>query len=736
MNTVPFPFSKLTGPCAAFVTMFALFTLLALPVSPAAAAAPTPTLKADYLSTGVYKPDNPAFIYSGTDWDVEDGSATTTIENAIVLWHVTLKEPGVVIVEYRSSPDAGQFQVQIDSEETIGPVRQSTGDAGSKQYWVSPTLKAGSHRIFLSSLDNGPVNFSRVAVGPVVKARNAVFDNTDPGAIIFGEWTEKNFPIASNKGKAIISGEESGPIFVVFEQKYPGSVNVNLVSTSEHGQARVVLDGIPTNFPYQTPGEPITVSIIVGKTEPGRHVLMITGDGTENIVRFDGFKLSEKIPANMPTIDPKKDPESPEYIPEITVDHQRPALSAGKYHACYLSKEGGVECRGYNASGQLGRGAEGSSLSILPLAPVTGLESGVVSIAAGGSHTCALLTGGSVMCWGNGQFGQLGNGISKTVQNEPVVVTGLSGPVVDITAGEYHTCALLQNGKVQCWGLNGAGQLGNGITREFLGRNTPVDVTGLAAPAEAIAAGANHTCARLMDGTVWCWGNDEYGQLGDGTIVKGVAVKGKATPVQVAGLENAILVAAGARHTCALTGKGVFCWGDNSSGQLGDGTTEASPLPVEVTGLYSGVTTITAGEKHTCALSPDQSETVKGIQCWGDNAFSQLGTSSTEKFSNVPVDVTGYAGEKVSITAGYEYTCVLSKDDQAYCWGITSYGQSGSTTDSAPSSDMLELSPGMTPIPGLPGMPEGMPESLPEDTPVMPDFPTPTPPAPLDVETG
>ncbi|NMB58892.1 MAG: hypothetical protein GYA12_06975, partial [Chloroflexi bacterium] len=189
--------------------------------------------------------------------------------------------------------------------------------------------------------------------------------------------------------------------------------------------------------------------------------------------------------------------------------------------------------------------------------------------------------------------------------------------------------------------------------------------------------------------------------------------------------ENASLLAAGARHTCALAGKDVFCWGDNSSGQLGDGTTEASPLPVQVTGLYSGVYAITAGEKHTCALSPDQSVTVKGIQCWGDNSFDQMGNASKEKFSSIPVDVTGYSGEKVSITAGFEYTCVLSKDDQAYCWGITSYGQGGSTPDSTPSSEILELSPGLTPIPGL------------QDAgPMMPVVPTPTPPSVRDVETG
>lgn len=651
------------------------------------------------LTPGIYSPDNPALIFSGSDWKVGETKAETTIENAIVMWQVALKDPGVVIVEYHSSPNAGLFQVQIDKDPMNGPISQSMGDVDSLQYWVSPTLKAGTHKFFLSSLDSGPVNFTRIGIGPITKPRDAVFDNTDPGAIIFGTWTPANFPISANGGKVVVSGPESGPIFVVFDQKYQGTVNVNLISTEEKGQAHIVLDGLPTNFPYQTPGEPIAVSIIVGKTEPGRHVLMISGGGGDTIVRFDGYKITEKVPAYLPTMDPKTDPDSPEFAPVIKVDHSLPVLSDGKFHACFIDRTGGVKCRGYNASGQLGRGAAAASLDILPLGPVLGLDSGVAAVAAGGSHTCALMNTGTVKCWGSGQFGQLGNGTSKAVQDDPVDVVELAGKAVDIVSGEYHTCALLTDGKVQCWGLNGAGQLGNGFIQEFLGRNKPVDVTGLPAAAKMITAGTSHTCAVLTDGSMWCWGDDEYGQLGDGSVVKGAAEKGKAAPVKVAGLENVTLISAGERHTCAMADNVVYCWGDNSHGQLGTGTTESSPLPLAVTGLNPDVYALTAGEKHTCALSPDPSAGVKGIQCWGDNTYGQMGNSFSGKFSSVPVDVTGFTGEAALISAGYEFTCLLSKDDQAFCWGITSYGQGGNLTD-APPVDQPVSAPELTPTPG------------------------------------
>jgi alpha-tubulin suppressor-like RCC1 family protein len=158
------------------------------------------------------------------------------------------------------------------------------------------------------------------------------------------------------------------------------------------------------------------------------------------------------------------------------------------------------------------------------------------------------------------------------------VVTGLGGRATALGAGDRHTCALLADGRVQCWGYNRAGQLGDGTTTQ---RSTPTTVTGLGGRATALAAGWSHTCALLADGRVQCWGNNSLGQLGDGTTTQ------RSTPTTVTGLGGmATALAAGGEHTCALLEGGrVQCWGYNSAGQLGDGTTTSRSTPVTVVGL-------------------------------------------------------------------------------------------------------------------------------------------------------
>ena len=195
-----------------------------------------------------------------------------------------------------------------------------------------------------------------------------------------------------------------------------------------------------------------------------------------------------------------------------------------------------------------------------------------------------------------------------------------------ITAGAYHTCALLSDRTVQCWGRNDDGQLGDGT---WSSSSTPVRVGGLTGVA-AVSGGGYHTCALLGDGTVRCWGRNTEGQLGDGTTA------GSLTPVQVVGITGAVAVSGGYEHTCALLGDGtVRCWGRNAEGQLGDGTRTGSSTPVRVVGITGAVAVTGGWWHHTCALLRDGT-----VQCWGQNDFGQLGNGTTTG-SSTPVTMTG-----------------------------------------------------------------------------------------------
>ncbi len=338
------------------------------------------------------------------------------------------------------------------------------------------------------------------------------------------------------------------------------------------------------------------------------------------------------------------------------------AISAGGDHACALLKNGGVKCWGYNQYGQLGDGtvesrrhpvdvrrvAIGLITTYVPRTPrpgvteindlpvaVSGLESGVAEISAGGSFTCALMEDGGVKCWGFNGGGQLGDGTNEN-KDLPTNVKGLESGAASVSAGISHACALMKNSGVKCWGFNFYGQLGDGTDESS---NLPVDVAGLANGVTAISAGGAHTCAGLTSGGLKCWGYNNFGQLGDGTTIY------RYMPTPVSGLASGVkTVSSGGDHTCALmNGGSVKCWGYGDLGQLGDGRNIISMLPVDVSGLASGVSTVSAGGEHTCAVMKDG-----GVKCWGDDNYGALGDGTPElgkgTIRKTPVDVIGLTG--------------------------------------------------------------------------------------------
>jgi alpha-tubulin suppressor-like RCC1 family protein len=337
-------------------------------------------------------------------------------------------------------------------------------------------------------------------------------------------------------------------------------------------------------------------------------------------------------------------------------------INAGERYTCVLISNGGMKCWGFNHDGQLGNG-EGSDRS-RPV-DVKGLTTGVKTMTAGWRHACAVTTGGGAKCWGNNHDGQLGDG-TQIDRNIPQDVVGLLTRVTGIRAGERHTCALTAAGGVKCWGNNHDGQLGDGTRKD---RVTPVDVTGLTTGVIAISTGWRHSCALTSAGGVKCWGNNHEGQLGDGTETD------RLSPVDVTGLASGVTaITARWRHSCALTSAGgVKCWGGNHDGQLGDGTKHDRNSPVEVVGLTSGVKTIAAGWNHTCALT-----TAGSMKCWGSNHEGQLG-DETGLNRKGPVDVVILPSGITAIATGGEHSCAVAQGTVT-CWGENEDGQLGDGT--------------------------------------------------------
>lgn len=278
------------------------------------------------------------------------------------------------------------------------------------------------------------------------------------------------------------------------------------------------------------------------------------------------------------------------------------------------------------------------------------------SHSGGGSHTCAALDDGDVRCWGNGGFAQLGDG-SRMNRSMPVAVVGLTD-AVDVSIGRAHSCALRATGDVVCWGSDEYGMVGDGTPSSF--QLTPEPVTGLG-DAIAISGGGLFTCALRSTGRVVCWGNDEFGQLGDG------GTTAQASPIEVPGVDDVVQIAAGGNHACARRASGdVRCWG-NHAGPGGD------PAPATIAGVSDAVD-VTAGDGHTCVVRAGGE-----VLCWGSGAFGQLGDGSTTSFRAAPGPVSGLT-DAVAVSASGLHTCARRAGGTVVCWGGNGAGELGDGT--------------------------------------------------------
>jgi alpha-tubulin suppressor-like RCC1 family protein len=333
------------------------------------------------------------------------------------------------------------------------------------------------------------------------------------------------------------------------------------------------------------------------------------------------------------------------------------SVALGFYHTCAVKTDGSLWCWGYNYYGQLGDGTNIDSDTPVPI------TSGVSSVALGFYHTCAVKTDGSLWCWGYNGYGQLGDG-TYIGRETPVPIT--SG-VSSVALGFYHTCAVKTDGSLWCWGYNGYGQLGDGTSGWGTEKNTPVPITP---GVSSVALGGNHTCAVKTDGSLWCWGANWSGQLGDGTRVQ------KSTPYPVITPAGALSISVGGSHSCAIKTDGsLWCWGYNSSGQLGNGESagDSSYLPSQVSPpILSDVSFVSLGGEHSCAIKIDGS-----LWCWGDNYYGQLGDGTYGPYADKNTPVKIMSSGVSSVALGLYHTCAIKTDGSLWCWGANWYGQVG-----------------------------------------------------------
>ncbi len=366
----------------------------------------------------------------------------------------------------------------------------------------------------------------------------------------------------------------------------------------------------------------------------------------------------------------------------LTSSQSAKTLTTGANTSCLTSFTNASWCWGENNNGQVGNMTNVDTTSAQALINNSGvIASGITQIAAGRSHSCAVTKTHTIQCWGNNSDGQIGDG--TTIQRLGAVPTLKADktPMDNqslVTVGDSFSCALGSVGTVSCWGQNTKGQLGNGTTKNSRSPVTVIKAGGSAlSSVKAISAGSEHTCALLNNGTVWCWGNNTSGATGSSLAANHGAVQVKnATGI----LTGITYISSGKQYSCALAGTiATWCWGLNDYGQLGDGTlinrTYAVPVKLGNTALINLVDIAAGNGAHTCAIS----STGVGY-CWGLNSSGQLsdGTNMLRKTAVVLSSASNaLIGQIKDIAVGEAHSCALTNGGMLWCWGKNSSGQLG-----------------------------------------------------------
>jgi alpha-tubulin suppressor-like RCC1 family protein len=350
------------------------------------------------------------------------------------------------------------------------------------------------------------------------------------------------------------------------------------------------------------------------------------------------------------------------------------AVSAGPRYTCAVTTGHTLWCWGNNNYGQLGDGDPFGFTRYVPV-QAAGHTSDWAAVSAAGAvltaHTCAVKTNHTLWCWGDNAAGQLGDG-TTTGSDVPVQAAGHTRDWAAVSASAAHTCAVKTNHTLWCWGANYEGEFGDGTTT---GSDVPVQAAGHTGHWAAVSAGTGYTCAVKTNHTLWCWGTNLAGELGIGSTVLHSYV-----PVQVAGhtrdwaAVSAESSSVGTNHTCAVkTNHTLWCWGADLDGELGDGAPVGgtSYVPVQVAGHTRDWAAVSADATNTCAV-----KTSRTLWCWGGNGYGQLGNGTTGGISNVPVQVAGHTRDWAAVSTG-DHTCAVKTNHTLWCWGDNKAGALG-----------------------------------------------------------